>query len=118
MIVAFVFGVIVVFVAVSYGQELRRRVELQQHVSDLKKQITDNNQRIADLRSLMEYLKTDDYIERAAHEKLGYQSQGEHVAVVPNIGAVAGAQDTQTRGADVQVSVPKQWWNLFFASPQ
>lgn len=116
LIVAFVVGVAVVLVMVSYGQELRRRVELQQHVSDLKKQINDNNQRIADLRNLLEYLKTDDYIERAAHEKLGFQSVGEHAVVVPDGGRVAGVQDIKVQQSDTQTSVPRQWWNLFFNS--
>lgn len=116
LIIAFVIGISIVLVMVSYGQELRRRVERQQHVSGLKKEITDNNQKIADLRNLLEYLKTDDYVERAAHEKLGFQAPGEHVVVVPNSGIVAGAQGIQVQNSDAQISIPRQWWNLFFAS--
>jgi len=116
LIIAFVVGVSIVLVTISYGQELRRRVELQQHVSDLKKEITDNNQRIADLGNLLEYLKTDDYLERAAHEKLGFQVQGEHAVVVPNGGMVAGVQEVQAQKIETQLSVPQQWWNLFFSS--
>ena len=114
LFIAFVVGIVVVFIMMSYGQELRRRVELQQHVSDLKKEITDNNQRIADLRNLLEYLKTDDYVERAAHEKLGFQVPGEHVVIVPGGGSVAGAQNIQEQTVESQVSVPHQWWNLCF----
>jgi cell division protein FtsB len=116
IIIAFVVGVFVVFVVVSYGQELRRRVELQRHVSDLKKEITDHNQKIADLGNLLEYLKTDDYVERAAHEKLGFQNPGEHAVVVPNGGTVAGANDTQAQKNEDQISITQQWWNLFFSS--
>ena len=115
VIAAFGVGIVVVLVAISYAQELRRRVELQQHVSNLKKEITVNNEHIADLRKLLEYLKTDAYIERAAHEKLGYQVVGEHVVVVPNGGVVAGAQTVDQQKVDDQASIPSQWWNLFFA---
>lgn len=111
---AFLVGVAAVLVSISYGQELRRRVELQKHVSNLRSEINENNQKIADLRKLLEYLKTDAYIERAAHEKLGFMAPGEHAIIVPNGGSVAGAQSTKTKNDDRQISIPKQWWNLFF----
>jgi len=111
---AFLIGVVAVLVSVSYGQELRRRVELQKHVSNLRSEINENNEKIADLRKFLEYLKTDAYIERAAHEKLGFMSPGEHAVVVPNGGMVAGAQFVKTQKESGRVSVPKQWWNLFF----
>jgi len=114
-VVAFVAGIALVLVTISFGQELRRRVELQQHVADLKRQINEHDTRIADLRKLIEYLKTDDYIEKAAHEKLGYQAAGEHAVVVPGGAKVAGAE-TSTQGQDEgNVSIPKMWWNLFFS---
>jgi cell division protein FtsB len=116
-IIAFVGGVAVVLVTISFGQELRRRVELQQHVTDLKKQINEHDTRIADLRKLIEYLKTDDYIEKAAHEKLGFQVVGEHAVIVPGGAKVAGAETSAQDNADKNVSIPKQWWNLFFSPP-
>lgn len=115
-VIAFVGGIAVILVVISFGQELRRRVELQQHVVDLKKQINEHDTRIADLRKLIEYLKTDDYIEKAAHEKLGFQAVGEHAVVVPGGSKVAGAETATQSNIDKNTSVPKQWWNLFFSS--
>jgi cell division protein FtsB len=117
MIIAFVGGISVLLVTISFGQELRRRVELQQHVTDLKKQINDHDTRIADLRKLIEYLKTDAYIEKAAHEKLGFQAVGEHAVIVPGGARVAGADISAQDSTDKNISIPKQWWNLFFSPP-
>jgi len=116
-VIAFVGGIAIVLVTISFGQELRRRVELQQHVTDLKKQINEHDTRIADLRKLIEYLKTDDYIEKAAHEKLGFQAEGEHVVVVPGSAKIAGAETSTEDRANKSISIPKQWWNLFFSLP-
>jgi len=116
LVTAFIAGIFVLLMGVSFGQELRRRIVLQQHVSELKRDIKDHEQKIADLKKLIEYLKTDSYIERAAHEKLGYQKVGEQVVVVPDGGKVASAESIAAQGKKEPVPIPKQWWNLFFGT--
>lgn len=116
LLAAFVAGVFILLMGVSFGQELRRRIVLQQHIQELKRDIKDHEQKIADLRKLIEYLKTDSYIEKAAHEKLGYQKVGEHVAIVPESGKVAAAEASIKNKEADPAPVPQQWWNLFFDS--
>jgi len=115
LFVLFVAGIIVFLIGLSFTQEVRRRVLVQQHINDLKKEIKDHEQKIADLNKLTEYLKTDSFIERSAHEKLNYKRPGERIVVVPEGGAVAGAEIQTNAGDNGEISIPRQWWNLFFA---
>lgn len=105
------------FMGISFAQEVRRRLVLKQHVQKLQQEIQTREQRIANLQQLTEYLRTDAYQERAAREKLNYQQPQERVIVIPESGAVREAE--VERGADErrrQVSIPRQWWELFFGT--
>ena len=117
LVIAFLGGVLVLFMGISFAQEVRRRLVLKQHVQKLQQEIQTREQRIANLQQLTEYLRTDAYQERAAREKLNYQQPQERVIVIPESGAVREAE--VERGADErrrQVSIPRQWWELFFGT--
>lgn len=112
---AFVAGVVVLFIGISFAQEIRRRVELQQHVQKLQGEIHEREQRIASLKELTEYLRTDAYQERAAREKLNYQRPNERVIVIPDSGAVLSAErENDAEPATRPVPIPQQWWELLF----
>lgn len=87
---------------------------MQQHINDLKKEINEHEQKIASLNKLTEYLQTDSFIEKSAHEKLNYKRPGEYVVVVPEGGTVAGTAVQSGVGKSGEISIPRQWWNLFF----
>jgi cell division protein FtsB len=113
---AFFGGVLVLFIGISFAQELRRRVILQQHVDRLQQEIHTREDRIANLRKLTEYLKTDAYRERAAREKLNYQRPGENVVVIPESGTALGVDAPAASEAESrETPIPRQWWNLFFS---
>lgn len=113
---AFIAGVVAVFVSVSFVQEVRRRVLLEQHIRNLHQEIQARERRIADLKKLSEYLRTDAYLERAAREKLNYQRPGERVVVVPEADRPGRDAAAASRGAGAQDrhSPARQWWRLFF----
>ncbi len=116
ILLAFLAGIAAVFIGVSFAQEVRRRVALQQHVRQLEQDIQIREQRISSLQQFTEYLKTDAYQERAAREKLSYQRPGEHVIVVPEGGRVleATAEDHSKASPQFSVSIPRQWWDWYF----
>lgn len=111
-------GIIILLVAVSFGQELRRRMVLQQRVLELKQEIRNYEQNISSAQKLIEYLKTDSFVERAAHEKLGYKKPGEFAVIVPEGGKVASASDQAEANEENGIAIPRQWWNLFFAAKE
>lgn len=118
--ISFLAGIVVVFVGISFAQEVRRRIALQEHIQKLREEIHEREQRVADLRRLAEYLRTDAYQERAAREKLNYQRPGERVVVVPESGAVRGATNTVSARIDTEradTPIPRQWWELLFGPP-
>lgn len=76
-------GAFLVLIGVSLAKEVRRRVLLETHIRQLRADIEARERRIHELRSLLEYLGTDAYVERVARETLSYQKPGEQVVVVP-----------------------------------
>lgn len=111
-----VVGIIIsIAIGASFLQEIHRRVLVRQQIEELRKEVESREQRIVHLRQLTEYLQTDAYLERAAREKLGYQKPGEQVVVVPPGEKVLAETTEQTVRQTVEpLSVPRQWWDLYF----
>lgn len=90
----------------SYTQKYQIDKEIAKLEGEAEKVKRENDQ----LASLIEYLKTPDYQEKAAREKLNLKKDGEYVVVLPP--NASDADSTQT-GVKSQ-SNASQWFNYFF----
>lgn len=95
--------------SLSLFREIMRKVEIQKEIKNLEQKVTNLQNRNAELSALIEYFKTDEYIETEARTKLGYKKPGETVVVVAtntdNINNTA--KDTSAE------SLPKTNWQLW-----
>lgn len=106
-------GLVLVFLllVVSFGRALWRdrdlRKEERQLESDLAREITEQER----MRTMVEYLKSSDYIEAEARKTYGFAKPGEQVVVF---------QDSGNRIGDVDgsggVSNTRKWYSYFFES--
>ncbi len=68
--------------SVSLFREIMRKVEIQKEIKKLEDQVSQLENRNTELSSLIQYFRTDEYIEMEARTKLGYKKPGETVVVV------------------------------------
>ncbi len=103
-----------VFAAVSFAQEVRRRAALKEHVESLRREIAEREQKVEGLEQLTNFLKTSNYLERSAREKLNVRKPGETVVMVPSAPEVNSASDVR-RPVRTNRPIPLQWWDLYFS---
>ena len=102
--------IIIIFIISSFEliNEIGRRYKVSSEINRQQKTIDQLKQQNGDLRQLIQYLNTDQFIEEEARKKLGLSKSGESVVVFtssstePQIAAAAGETN------------PQLWWNYFF----
>lgn len=112
-IIGAVVAAIVLLLFVSLAQEMNRRWQVQRQIEELETQVNDMQRNVTHLQNLNQYFRTDDYQERLAREKLGYQAPGEKVVLIPENVAQAATQ-AQPDDRPTPVGIPERWWRLFF----
>jgi len=75
-------AVILVLLALSFGREFLRNMEIQHDIADLKAQATSLEAKSLEIAQLNTAFQTESYIEREARLKLGLKKPGEEVVVV------------------------------------
>jgi cell division protein FtsB len=109
---------VLIFLGVSIGKELTRKVEVTQRVSSLKNEIASLEKRNTELSDLINYLNSESYREREARLKLGLKKEGEQVIIIPNSSLENQQEATDSSGQSTETkdsqSAAKKWWNYFF----
>lgn len=109
---------VLIFLGVSIGKELTRKVEIKQRVSSLKNEIASLEKKNTELSDLINYLNSESYREREARLKLGLKKEDEQVIIIPDTSLQnqPEAADTsdQSAGTKDSLSATKKWWNYFF----
>ncbi len=103
--------VLLVFSLAKVGKEALLRYEIKQEISSLEGKLSDVQGKTDKMNQLINYLKTDDYVEKQAREKLNLGAPGEKQINLTNDDGQAivavGSGDTKT-------SNPIKWFNYFF----
>jgi cell division protein FtsB len=68
--------------SISLFREIMRKVEIQREIKKLEEKVSELENRNTELSSLIQYFRTDEYLEIEARTKLGYKKPGETVVVV------------------------------------
>lgn len=103
--------VILLFVSVSLLREVKRKRNIQTEIKELEHELTQLERDNVSLQSLIDYLKTDEYIELEAKKKLGMKRAGEQVILVTKKEVSA---TTQTSSSQEAVANWQLWWRYFF----
>lgn len=110
----FIFLLIVIYLSINVCREIKQRLEVKKEIADLREEIANLSNENNQLNDLIEYFKTEEYVESVAREKLGYQKSGEKIVVFTeedeNI-----IQGEEERGEELEDrSNLKLWWDYFF----
>ena len=110
----YILGVILIFVMVLAARIVISKYQIDAQINKLEAEAAkvkkDNDQ----LSILNQYLKTPDYQDKAAREKLNLKKDGEVVVGLPNNddASVSGSQTQATAQSNF-----RQWFNYFFSNP-
>ena len=97
-------------VVVALGRELYRRYLINQEINNIKAEIAKLENKNLEISQLIDYLKTDDFVEREARLKRGLQLPGESVAVITS----AQKSSVETVSPQANQANPAKWFNYFF----
>ncbi len=100
--------------SISLFREIMRKVEIQKEIMKLEDEVSRLENRNTELSSLIQYFKTDEYIEMEARTKLGYKKPGETVVVVATNTNSAQQTTNESSVQDLKKSNWQLWLDYFF----
>jgi cell division protein FtsB len=115
----FTLGCLVVLAAiiVPVYNNARQRLDVNNQISDLQRQIASLESSNADLTKLETFLQSDQFAEQEARMDLGLKKPGENVAVIENPDQAPTADNPYSAGDNSEKnSNPVNWWNYFFGN--
>ncbi len=68
--------------AVPLIKNWRQKQEIDKEVADLQQQVNDLGNKNSNLKQVLDYMQSDQFVEHEARTKLNYKKPGEEVAVV------------------------------------
>lgn len=109
--------VLLAAIAIPLGQRYAKYRAAKQEVARLEAEITDLSRQNSELEELINYLGSDEYIEKQARLNLNYRLPEEQVAVIKEPagnGAGDPAGRDEEEASPEKPSNPESWWNHFF----
>lgn len=80
-----ILGLVVIFlISFPLAKKVSKQYKVNKEIEDLKNEIAEVENKNSDLKKLLTYLDSDQYIEEQAREKLNYKKEGEEVVVIKN----------------------------------
>jgi len=96
--------------AVSWASSMRAHLEQQRHLADLRAQIAESEDAIAELRRERRRWRDDQYVEQMARQRLGFVMPGEtSYQVIGRDGEPLAPEATLTEPVEV-AERPPAWW--------
>lgn len=111
---------LIMVILTSYGffKEMKRYHGVSTDLNELEKELASLQARHVELLELMDYFKSESFIEAEARDKLGLRKEGENVAVITDMDAtstLASLWGKEEPAKDDNLTNPQKWWNYFFA---
>ena len=110
-----IMGVVVAFILFTVIKGTFSRINVNREVIQLQKEIESLEGNNKELKSLLAYLSSEDFVKQEGREKFGLKDPGEQVVVLNQPSTVAREivfKDNATEG----LSNPQKWLRYFFAS--
>jgi cell division protein FtsB len=85
--------------------------QVNTEVADLEADIIQLTKQNQEFEQLINYLKTDSYIEQEAKLKMGYKKPGENLVIIPQQEMKVAMQPEENIN---KLSNPAKWWFYFF----
>lgn len=104
-----------IYLATNLYKDLQQRKRVKQEIENLKSQINDVDKQNSDLKNLITYFETDEYVESFSREKLGLKKPGEKIIVLPKEENLEQKSNNSEEEPIIYENI-KSWWSYFFAS--
>ena len=98
-----------------------KKYQLNQEIESLKVEISKMDRKEQELSKLIDYLGSQDYLEKEAREKLNLKKEGESVLMVSEIELAKELSDSSNQGPTVSSEEKLasdnnlvKWWKFFF----
>ncbi len=117
-----IFGILILFsISFPLAKKYSQRHEVSQEVKDLQKEIAAQEEKNSELKGMMDYLQTDQFVEEQARVNLNYRKEGEAVAVIKDerIGlnfALVDSANSKHPSQNTRSRNPQKWWQYFFVN--
>ena len=121
--------ILIVLIAIPLVKNINQRRAVDKEIKDMQEEITARKNKDSDLRQLMNYLESDQYLEKQARLNFGLKKKGEEVIVIKD-GNSAGASLSGKGVAKESSGIseippvksaknnnlainPQRWWSYF-----
>lgn len=109
---------VLVLISIPISKNISKRYVIDQEIIDLEKEIIELESGNKNLKKIINYLESDQFVEEQARLSLGLKRPEEEVVVINSVGQVAGISDRSSEEDDEisNDSNPVLWWKYFFQS--
>ena len=109
---------LVVLISFPLAKNVSKRYHLSKEIKELDKEIAEFESKNKDLKELITYLESEQFVEEKARLNLGLKKEGEKVAEIKddNFATTASllAENQGNLGTFFNL---RRWWNYFFNTP-
>jgi len=108
--------IIVVLIAISLAKNMNKRYLAQQEMNQLEEEISKLENKNSELKNLIEYFESDQFIEEKARLNLGFKKRGENVVVISDIyeDRFEKMNNGNEKKEKEYFTNPQKWWRHFF----
>ena len=106
---------LVVLISFPLAKNVSKRYHLNKEIKELDKEIAEFESKNKDLKQLITYLESEQFVEEKARLNLGLKKEGEKVVEIKDDNSTTTASLREGEQADLGIfSNLRQWWNYFF----
>lgn len=99
---------------VSLSRDIINLIQKEEEIEGSQLEVEELEVKNEELKKQLEYVKSAEFLEKEAREKLGLAREGETVVILPeNIEEIIGANQSQI-SENQEMPNWKRWLNLFF----
>ncbi len=126
-ILALIGLIIIILISVPLAKKVSQRYKIDQEIKDLEAEIAGLENKNIDLKELINYLESDQFVEEQARLQFGLKKEGEEVAVIKNEevdqiqerveaggSAVFGIVSSDKNKTAKSAGNTARWWKYFF----
>lgn len=122
---AFLGLIIITLISIPLAKNISKRYKISKEVKELEQEIFKLESEGKNLKQLVKYLESDQFVEEQARLNLGLKKDGENVVVIKEKGRIINPETGEIIEVDdisglnfnqeEKLSNPKKWWKYFFS---
>lgn len=119
--------IIIVLISIPLAKRVSQKYKIDQEIKDLEAEIADLENKNIDLKELINYLESDQFVEEQARLQFGLKKQGEEAVVIKSEEVGQSQERVEAGGSAVfgivgsdknqpakSISNPERWRGYFF----